>query len=182
MKESTGSRLKQAMKSNNLRQVDLLKKAKDLYEETNTTISKTDLSQYVNNKTEPRQDKLYVLAKALDVNEAWLMGYDVPKKRTNKKQLSINENDILPIYNELNNENKKEVYDFSVKKLEKQNTKVSPITKKTKTMEIDNVIERNRGDLTVAAHIDDNISEESKKEIRSYIDRKIQEFKDGKYD
>ena len=39
-------------------------------------ISKSDLSQYVSGKTEPRSDKLCILAKALNVSEQWLLGYD----------------------------------------------------------------------------------------------------------
>ena len=45
-------------------------------------MNKSDISQYVSGKVEPNQDKLYVLAKALNVSEAWLMGYDVPMERS----------------------------------------------------------------------------------------------------
>lgn len=44
-------------------------------------MNKSDLSQYCSGKTEPNQDKLYVLGAALNVNEAWLMGFDVPMER-----------------------------------------------------------------------------------------------------
>lgn len=47
-------------------------------------MNKSDLSQYVSGKVEPNQDKLFVLGNALKVNEAWLMGYDVPMSRINK--------------------------------------------------------------------------------------------------
>jgi len=45
------------------------------------SMGKSALSQYVNDKQSPDQDRLYLLAKTLNVNEAWLMGYDVPKER-----------------------------------------------------------------------------------------------------
>lgn len=48
-----------------------------------TGISKSTISHYMSGYTKPKSDKLYVLAKALDVNETWLMGYDVPMERNN---------------------------------------------------------------------------------------------------
>ena len=47
----------------------------------NVKLSKSDLSQYVSDKNAPGQDKLSVLAMALNVSEAWLLGYDVPMER-----------------------------------------------------------------------------------------------------
>ncbi|MBC2106113.1 helix-turn-helix domain-containing protein [Listeria booriae] len=81
MKKSTGTRLKEIMAERKLKQIDILNLANRYFSDTNVKITKADLSQYVNGKVEPRQDKLYVLAKALDVSEAWLMGYEVPQKR-----------------------------------------------------------------------------------------------------
>lgn len=34
------------------------------------------------NQRQPKQKLVYKLSKVLDVNEAWLMGYDVPMERT----------------------------------------------------------------------------------------------------
>ncbi|MBO1214126.1 helix-turn-helix domain-containing protein [Staphylococcus nepalensis] len=50
-------------------------------EELGVQISKTDISQYVNGKVNPGQNKLYILAKILNVSEAWLLGYNVEKER-----------------------------------------------------------------------------------------------------
>jgi transcriptional regulator with XRE-family HTH domain len=44
------------------------------------------LSQYCHGKVAPSQQKLFLLAAALNVNEAWLMGYDVPRQRTKELQ------------------------------------------------------------------------------------------------
>lgn len=41
-------------------------------------MGRNHISQYVSGKVKPNQDKLSILALALNVNEAWLMGYDVP--------------------------------------------------------------------------------------------------------
>lgn len=41
-------------------------------------LTKSAISNYINGSREPRQDALYYLSKAYNVNPAWLMGYDVP--------------------------------------------------------------------------------------------------------
>ena len=46
-----------------------------------TGIGKSSISTYLSGDYEPKQKNLYRLAKALDVNESWLMGYDVPMER-----------------------------------------------------------------------------------------------------
>lgn len=48
-----------------------------------TGINKSSLTRYVKGSWEGKQDAVYEIAKALDVNEAWLMGYDVPMDRMN---------------------------------------------------------------------------------------------------
>ncbi len=52
-----------------------------------TGITKSTISHYMSGYTKPKSDKLYILAEALNVNEAWLMGYDVPME---KDKFSIN--------------------------------------------------------------------------------------------
>lgn len=47
-----------------------------------TGIPNTTISYYRNGKTVPRADNLYRIAQALDVSEAWLLGYDVPMARS----------------------------------------------------------------------------------------------------
>lgn len=79
--ESTAIRLKQIMEERNLRQVDILEKCKPFCEKHNVKLGRNDLSQYVSGKVEPGQEKLTVLGLALNISEAWLMGYDVPMER-----------------------------------------------------------------------------------------------------
>ena len=72
MKElTTADRLKQLMNERGLKQVDILEACKPYCE-------KYDLSQYISGKVQPGQDKLSILGLALNVNEVWLMGYNVP--------------------------------------------------------------------------------------------------------
>lgn len=65
------------MQKRNLKQVDILDKAKPFFTDK-VKISKTDLSQYVNGKTEPRSDKLQILSLALNIQQQWLLGYGDP--------------------------------------------------------------------------------------------------------
>ncbi len=81
MRENTSTRLKQIMEERGLKQVDIINKCKPLCEKYNVKLTKNYLSQYVSGKVEPKQKTLSILGMALDVNEAWLMGYDVPKGR-----------------------------------------------------------------------------------------------------
>ena len=79
-KETTSVRLKKIMEDRKLRQIDILNLTKPFCNEYSVKMNKADISQYVSGKNEPNQEKLFVLSKALNVSEAWLMGYDVPSK------------------------------------------------------------------------------------------------------
>lgn len=52
---------------------------KDLCQQTG--IGKSAMSQYLSGSFEPKQHNLHLLAEALCVSEAWLMGYDVPRDK-----------------------------------------------------------------------------------------------------
>lgn len=106
-KESTATRLKLIMKERQLRQVDILEKCKPFCQKFNVKLGRNDLSQYVNGKVEPGQDKLTVLGMALNVSEAWLMGFDVPMKR-HSDNTNINMPRIMAYYDMLNDIGKHE--------------------------------------------------------------------------
>lgn len=93
-KETTSVRLKKIMVDRNMRQIDILNASMPYCKKFNVKMNKSDISQYVSGKVEPSQDKLAVLGMALNVNEAWLMGLDVPMTRLNYEF-----RDILPIQN-----------------------------------------------------------------------------------
>lgn len=96
-KESFANRLNEAMRIRNFKQVDLVER---------TGLTKSAISQYVSGIYEPKQKALYLLAKALNVNEAWLMGYDVSMERHIEKYpaniLKI-EKRKLPLLKEVDN-------------------------------------------------------------------------------
>ena len=75
---NSAERLKHIMTDRGLKQVDILTMCKPYCERYGVKMNKSDMSQYVSGKSEPSQDKLVVLAMALNVQESWLMGFDVP--------------------------------------------------------------------------------------------------------
>lgn len=72
MSETFQDRLNQALEIRNMKPVELSQK---------TGLSKARISQYTNGVYEAKQKALYLLARALNVSEAWLMGHDVPMER-----------------------------------------------------------------------------------------------------
>lgn len=70
--ESFSNRLKNALTIRGITAAELA---------TKTGLSKAQLSQYTNGVYEAKQKALYKLAHALNVNEAWLMGYDVSMEK-----------------------------------------------------------------------------------------------------
>lgn len=85
-KANTSERLHLIMKERNIKQVDILRLAQPFCEKYGIKLAKNDLSQYVNGKVEPGQEKLTILGLALNVSEAWLMGFDVRMERETKKE------------------------------------------------------------------------------------------------
>ena len=62
-------RLQESLKIKNLKAIELANLS---------GISRGAISSYLSGRWKAKQDNIYLLAKALNVNEAWLMGYDVP--------------------------------------------------------------------------------------------------------
>ncbi|ADI98432.1 peptidase S24-like family protein [Staphylococcus aureus] len=80
-----------------------------------TGIGRNSISDYLNGKYEAKQDKVFELAKALNVNEAWLMGFDISKNR------KIENNDITSIYSKLTPPRQSNVLKYATNQLEEQN-------------------------------------------------------------
>ena len=72
-KSNCSQRIATALAIRNMKQAELCQLTK---------IPKSAMSQYISGAFEPKQDRIYLIARALDVSEAWLMGYDVPMERT----------------------------------------------------------------------------------------------------
>lgn len=80
-------RMKEAMSLRGMKQSDLV---------SLTGIGKSSISTYLTGEYEPKQRNIYKIALALNVSEAWLMGYDVPVKRVD----SVGVEHSVPALNE----------------------------------------------------------------------------------
>ena len=67
MRDTFQNRLKEALRLRNIKPVELSEK---------TGISESLISKYLSGKAIARQNKLFKISVALDVNESWLMGYE----------------------------------------------------------------------------------------------------------
>lgn len=120
-----------------------------------TGIGRNSISDYTLGKYEAKQDYVYLLAQALNVDEAWLMGLDVPMEK--------NSYDITSIYEELSTKNKKATYEFAKQKLDEQNSIIS----------LNNIKENENEIYTLAAHSNDPNhihSDEEIAEINDFLD------------
>lgn len=120
VKVHTGERLKTIMRERNLKQVDILNLTKIHSQTHGVKVSKQDLSQYVQEKVEPNQWKLAILAKALDVSEAWLLGFDVPMLKQASLTTNEQDQDLLTIYDQLESPRQQVVYETAVEQLTEQ--------------------------------------------------------------
>lgn len=113
--EPIAKRLQKAMSLRNMRQVDLVEK---------TNIKKSSINQYVSGLVEPKSDRIYLLAKALDVNPVWLSGFDVPMESSatyNKKSADLlmdsyedkPTRQVIEIMNQLDDKGKEQVLQYA---------------------------------------------------------------------
>ena len=101
--------LKKAMANKNISQSELCEK---------TGIPKSAMSQYISGAFKPKQKRTYLIATALGVNEAWLLGYEDipmnktvnnsshPKKSSAVNDISAEDKQILEMIKKLSPENK----------------------------------------------------------------------------
>ncbi len=93
-KSNCSKRIGAALAIRNMKQSELCEKTK---------IPKSAISQYISGAFEPKQDRIHLIARELDVSEAWLMGYDVPmgrdkKTSPNKPTLTKGEEEMLDLF------------------------------------------------------------------------------------
>lgn len=70
--ETCAKRICRALKIRGMRQIELAER---------TQIPKSAISQYCSGAFKPKQNRLFQIAQVLNVDEAWLMGLDVPMER-----------------------------------------------------------------------------------------------------
>lgn len=96
-------RLKVAMKEKGITQSELSRES---------SISKSTLSEWISGKYEPKQDKVFILANALNISPSWLMGLTDTMEAYK---------DIEPVYSQLDTPRQQKVYDFAQHQLDEQN-------------------------------------------------------------
>lgn len=99
-------RLKKAMIDKDYRQVDVVEKYAEFCQKkgiTDLKLPRSQLSMYLSGKFEPSSPRIAILAKVLDVSEAWLIGYDVPK---GTPSLDLQLDALVEQYDKLNDTNK----------------------------------------------------------------------------
>lgn len=73
MEENTReNRIREALKIRNMKQVELVEK---------TGIKKSSINNWLAQRWQPKQNAIMLMARALEVSELWLAGYDVPMER-----------------------------------------------------------------------------------------------------
>ena len=105
--ESCSKRIATALSIRNMKQSELCEKTK---------IPKSAISQYLSGAFEPKQDRLHIIAKALDVDPVWLMGYDVPmeiqKNSPEELQLTEGEKMVLELFRKIPEDRQAEALDL----------------------------------------------------------------------
>ena len=115
--ESFNTRLRIAMDYKNIKPADLSKM---------TGIGKSSISQWLSGKYSAKQDKIFLVANALNINPSWLIGADVPMN---------DETTLDRIYNvssSLDKERQEKVYDYAYQQhLEQNNVIKFPVPTRT---------------------------------------------------
>lgn len=101
--DTIAERIRKGLLIRNMKQTDLVEK---------TGIGKSSISTYLSGEYEPKQRNIYKIAQALDVNEAWLMGYDVPMERRIAIEVSEEEKNLLTDFRILNNIGQDKAIDY----------------------------------------------------------------------
>lgn len=124
-------RIKQGLEIREITQTQLAARA---------NIDKGQLSSYISGKYKPRQNNIDALAAALNVNEAWLMGFDVPMERVSNNvetdQLvskSVECKEILEICEQLSTHNQRKVLTYSKNLLSTQQMEEDLLAAHTRT-------------------------------------------------
>lgn len=145
-----GEKLKQLRKDRNLTLQELADNLNNRYQDKNKSInfSKGKLSKWENEKEQPYLSSARLVADYFDVSVDYLIG------RKTEEQT----NDINPIYNQLEKDRQRKVYDYANHQLKQQNGELN-----------------NHNDILIAAHANDNLTEEDQQQINDFITKILNE-------
>lgn len=160
---NSAERLKELMRAYNMKQSDVVEK---------TGIPKSAISMYLSGDRVPKQNRLSLIADTFNVSETWLMGYDVPMKRTltpemdsyksemtqfsEKWNLQYFEKEMLKSFSQLSDTNKKQAINYTqnllnIQKMEEEQSRLIPIAahKRTDITDDDITNEREQHDMDI---------------------------------
>lgn len=103
-------RLKNALSERGMKQTELSER---------TGISKSSISEWLNGRYEAKADKIVLIAKALNVNESYLIGLDVPME--NEVEQSTTKTILDNIFNKLEKPRQEIVINTAQEQLDEQN-------------------------------------------------------------
>ena len=86
MKQYFWPRLQDTMVDRGVTQAELLHLCEPIAEATGVNITRSNISRYCRGLSIPRDDKMAVLAAALDVDPSWLSG-DIPDTQRDRKSV-----------------------------------------------------------------------------------------------
>lgn len=78
--DSFSNRLSLAISIRNIKPIELSQKS---------GLSKSKISSYMSGRYKAKQDGIYILSQILNVDPAWLMGYNVPMERHEDDDMAI---------------------------------------------------------------------------------------------
>lgn len=95
-------RMREAMEAVGLSQSELCERTK---------IPKSAMSQYLSGAFKPKQERTYLIARALGVSESWLMGCDTSRERNEFPP--NNEQQLLDLFRQLNGEGQQKIIGYA---------------------------------------------------------------------
>ena len=108
-------RLKEAMNIRGIKASEIVKFSELLYKEEriNKPLNKVLISNYLKGAYEAKQDNIYALSLILNVDEAWLMGADVPMKSSSISDVRFaNHQELLKDLENFNDDDIEEIKNF----------------------------------------------------------------------
>lgn len=179
-KENSQIRLKKIMNDRGLRQVDILEKSKPFQDKLGIKMSKTHLSNYINGKSNPDQQKLILLSQTLGVSEPWLMGYDVPMiepRESENDSETIEE--TITVMKKLEESRQKivlETANVQLKEQEEQKSKIVSIKNEQEKFDLADLVDDNKVDWDKWVSFDGRpLTDEVKEAMKKALGKELED-------
>lgn len=179
-KENSQIRLKKIMNDRGLRQVDILEKSKPFQDKLGIKMSKTHLSNYINGKSNPDQQKLILLSQTLGVSEPWLMGYDVPMIEPRESENgSETIEETVTVMKKLEEPRQKVVLDTAnvqLKEQEEQKYKIVSIKNEQEKFDLADLVDDNKVDWDKWVSFDGRpLTDEVKEAMKKALGKELED-------